>query len=165
MIVKNLRGFNGSYTISVSGIVKDKTGKRVTPYLGKAGYMLVEITKDGKTLNKRVDKLVARNYVDNPGDKEEVIHLDGDKLNCNSTNLRWANDKEFKAYKVEVKAKAESGGARSRIELEVFDTHLNKTTKYSSPKEAGEALGFTATKIRKAIRKGQKLGNYQFKKM
>lgn len=41
-----------------------------------------------------VHKLVAIHFIENTYDKEEVNHIDHDKLNCDMTNLEWCTRKE-----------------------------------------------------------------------
>lgn len=56
----------------------------------KSGYKCV--TLDGKTL--RLHRLLAIQYISNPDHKEFVDHIDGDILNNDLSNLRWATMEE-----------------------------------------------------------------------
>lgn len=159
ILKRNLRGYAKEYTIQISGGIKDKKGMSVPASLGRSGYLFVNLRKEGRTINKRVDKLVAHNWLANPKKKEEIIHLDGIKTNNYPHNLRWATEKEYKAYKVPVK---ESNGVARIKSVVVTDTHTKKQTQYNSPKKASEAIGLPASKIRKALRDSLTINNFKF---
>jgi hypothetical protein len=58
------------------------------------GYWCISFWFSGKRTRHRVHRLVAAAFVDNPGDKPEVDHLDGDCLNNHASNLAWADRTE-----------------------------------------------------------------------
>jgi len=162
ILTKNLNGYNNNYTIRISGKIEDKKGMAVQPVLGKTGYLFASLLKEGKTISKRVDKLVAIHWKHNPNPKlkTEIIHLDGIKTNNYPDNLKWATEAQYKAYKVKEKVKAESRGKRTGKGVTLKDTHTGKETHYTSPKEAAAAIGLTPQKLRKAIRSKEKINNY-----
>lgn len=163
ILIRNLSGYGGDYTIRISGVINDKKGMTVPRALGKTGYHFVTLKKGGKEISKRVDKLVAFNWVHNPDPKTKdgVIHLDGNKQNVLPHNLRWATAKELANYKVP--STAPGVGGKVAKGLEVTDTHTGKKTLYPSPKAAAGELGLTPQKIRKAVRKKDKINNLTFK--
>lgn len=55
----------------------------------KAGNVLTRFNGD-KSVNVRVDRLVAEAFIPNPDNNEHVLHVDGNMLNCAVSNLRWA---------------------------------------------------------------------------
>ena len=58
--------------------------------LNKSGnYITVKLSVNGKIQSVLVHRLVAKSFVQNPENKPEIDHKDGDKLNNKSTNLRW----------------------------------------------------------------------------
>ena len=52
------------------------------------------LSKDSKSKYKAVHRLVARLFVNNPDNKPEVNHIDGDKSNNHYTNLEWVTRSE-----------------------------------------------------------------------
>jgi len=62
----------------------------------RKGYYFItlynENEKTGKTF--KISRLVAEYFVNNPQNKPLVHHIDGNKLNNNSYNLKWVTDKE-----------------------------------------------------------------------
>ena len=45
-----------------------------------------------------VGRIIAETFIDNPEDKERVIHIDGDKANNAVENLRWATIQEVNLH-------------------------------------------------------------------
>lgn len=88
-----------NYIIYPDGNIKNKnTNKMLVGQIGKNGYRSVNIrTLNGK---KRVyiHRLVAINFIPNPHHKEQVNHIDGNKLNNKVENLEWVSPKENIAH-------------------------------------------------------------------
>ena len=72
------------------------TGKRtlLKTRLNNEGYLLVGLTKNGKQKTFTVHRLVAITFLDNPSNKPQVNHIDGDKLNNAVSNLEWCTASE-----------------------------------------------------------------------
>ena len=93
---KEIEGFE-NYQVSSWGRVRSANGI-LKPYRNKKGYLKVGLSKDGKCHKKRVNRLVAMAFIDNPNDLPFVDHIDGNKENNSITNLRWVTDEENRAY-------------------------------------------------------------------
>tara|TARA_A100000171_G_scaffold23102_1_gene21500 strand:- start:36 stop:791 length:756 start_codon:yes stop_codon:yes gene_type:complete len=71
--------------------------KKLKTSINEHGYEICCITLgQGKSIKKRVHRLVAETYLPNPLNLREVDHLDCDKLNNNLSNLEWVSSKENK---------------------------------------------------------------------
>lgn len=102
---KDIKGTNGMYQISSKGRVKGlpRTVMRKDGIRGSAlkerilkgaqnssGYITVTLPQGSFF----VHRLVAEAFIDNPLDKEQVNHKDGDKFNNSVSNLEWMSPKE-----------------------------------------------------------------------
>lgn len=86
--------------VTEDGIVySNKSGKlrQLTPIATEQGYLTVSVwVHKGKSLHRKVHRIVAETYVPNPKNLREVDHLDCDKKNNCAWNLDWVSSKENK---------------------------------------------------------------------
>lgn len=109
VLTKEIEGFNGRYLISSNGIVtsvyryakihgvmvKITKPKELKPGIDSKGYLVVGLFNgDGVQHSKRVHRLVAEAFINNPENKRCVCHKDNNKTNCNVENLYWGTDQE-----------------------------------------------------------------------
>lgn len=80
-----------NYLVSNYGeVVSQKTGASRKPSRNKQGHAKITLSQDGRLITRSVGQLVAQAFV--PGRDEvfnQLIHLDGDYLNCRADNLMW----------------------------------------------------------------------------
>jgi hypothetical protein len=80
-----------NYQVSWWGRVRNsKTARILRGRVCSHGYMSVNLSKKGKVTTHTIHKLVAQEWVSNPGKKRCVDHVDGCKTNNHYENLRWA---------------------------------------------------------------------------
>lgn len=84
------------YSISCKGRVKnDNTGHIRTVQLTNSGYDSQTLSLGNKeNVTRYVHRLVAIAFIDNPESKEQVNHIDGNKLNNITGNLEWVTQEE-----------------------------------------------------------------------
>lgn len=106
-IWKNIKGYEGCYQVSNMGRIKSLsrkvwngktyfwTSERILrPGIDRDGYLLVNLSKNGKAKTEKVHRLVAKTFIPNPENKEAVNHIDEDPSNNKLENLEWATVSE-----------------------------------------------------------------------
>lgn len=114
-VIKDIKGFEGRYTISNFGIVRSLlTGKEMKPYITNRGYARVNLryakSRDFKSL--LVHRLVAMNFLPNPNNYKEVNHKDCNPLNNRLDNLEWC-DRFYNVKYAFEKGRASNKGVRN----------------------------------------------------
>ena len=93
-MLKDIEGFE-MYQISDTGEVYSKySNKTLKPIKDKDGYLQVKLYKDKKQYTRKLHRLVAEAFLDNPDNKPEVNHKNLDKTNNHVSNLEWATRAE-----------------------------------------------------------------------
>lgn len=91
-----------NYEVSNLGNVRNITTKKILKgRLSKSGYYQVSVKIDatGKFCNRYIHRLVASYWIDNPENKKEVNHKDGNKLNNILDNLEWVTPSENQKHR------------------------------------------------------------------
>ena len=107
MTWKDIKGFEGLYQISDDGRIKSLSrtvpgGYGCTRFMAEKilscyknrGYMYANLRKDGKDNVCQVHRLVAETFIPNPLKKNQINHIDGNKLNNTVSNLEWCTSSE-----------------------------------------------------------------------
>lgn len=82
---------NKNYIIYSDGRVYSKCSSIfLKPKIDKAGYANVTFCDKGKRRYFKVHQLVARMFIPNPNNYDQVNHLDENKLNNDVSNLEWS---------------------------------------------------------------------------
>lgn len=93
-IWKKIRDYP-NYSVSDRGNVRnDKTGRILKPLEVGWGYVVVELWNEYGVRSKKIHRLVADAFVDNPEGKPQVNHIDGNKKNNCKENLEWVTASE-----------------------------------------------------------------------
>lgn len=87
---------NENYSINEKGEIKNNITKKIlSPSINKdSGYYQIDLWKNNKSRKYTLHRLVANNFIPNLENKPTVDHIDGNRLNNNVSNLRWATYSE-----------------------------------------------------------------------
>ena len=99
-----------NYEISDHGRVRNINTNSVLKHKEARGYNKVALYNDGQRRDMSIHRLVAEVFVDNPYNKEEVNHIDGDKHNNHRTNLEWCSRSDNMKHAFRTNLKKPSGG-------------------------------------------------------
>ena len=96
---REIAGTQGNYFVSDDGQVWSRPRKNSSGGLLKIGrnshgYLVVDLSVNGKTTTRRVHRLVIEAFAGPPDDGHECRHLDGDKTNNRIDNLVWGTRSE-----------------------------------------------------------------------
>ena len=147
-----------NYEISTHGRVMNTCrNKLLTPNKNTWGYLGVFLYKNGIEKRFQIHRLVAQAFLENPLEKNEVNHIDGDKTNNCITNLEWVRSENMKhahqnnlmdiskAYKMSSKTQG--------TKLTVFDKKLGIKKTFKNGAEASKYFGHSLSYFSKLITK------------
>ena len=141
--------------ITSSGIVYCDCGNNMyykkSNFINKHNkYVYVSIRlKNGKQVQRRVHRLIATAFIDNPNNYDIVMHIDNNKQNNNISNLKWGtismNTKQAFADKLIVNDKSFNDSQS----INVVQLNLNKEliNTFGSISEAERVTGITKAAI------------------
>lgn len=89
------------YFVNSQGNVKNKDNLVLQPALNGGGYYYVTLHKNKTKSNKMIHRLVSMAFIDNPQNKSQVNHIDGNKLNNVLENLEWVTQFENMQHSVD----------------------------------------------------------------
>lgn len=151
---KNIRN-HSRYEISNLGNVRNiKTKYVLKGRLSKSGYLQVSIRNDltGKQENQYIHRLVAFHWIDNPKNKKEVNHKDGNKLNNSVDNLEWVTSSENQIHRQKVLRKNKT----SQRKIGRYDKDNNLLQEYDSILSAAKSFGKSRVNIDNVLQGKQK---------
>ena len=90
---KDIDGYYGKYQVSSWGRVRNaESGHILKPYKNSKGYLKVGLCSGKKGDKHRINRLVAKAFIENPYNFPQVNHKDGNKENNSVTNLEWTTN-------------------------------------------------------------------------
>ena len=130
---------NKKYYVSNLGRFKDSEGLIRDNYkINENGYIRVYIYN--KTY--AVHRLVAFAFLENPDNKEQVNHIDGNKLNNKLDNLEWVTNKENQIHKFKIGL----GNNFTRTIIQ-YDLEGNLIKEFKSIISAAKEIGISKSNI------------------
>jgi predicted nucleic acid-binding OB-fold protein len=95
-------------------------------------YFKVTLFKNGKAKHYRINRLVALHFIDNPLNKPEVNHKDGNGFNNHHTNLEWVTKSENIKHRIKY-----LNPKFTSKKVNQYDLNGNFIKEYKSCEEAG----------------------------
>jgi len=107
VITKPISGFSDYFVSNRGDVISRKFGKeKILSPSTTTGYKKVSLSKNGKSYNFQVHRLVGEAFIKNPKQLPIVNHKNGDKLDCRLINLEWASRSDnAQHYEREIKPK------------------------------------------------------------
>ena len=140
-----VEGFE-NYEVSNLGKVRNiKSGRVLKPFLTKNGYLMHLLYENNKHKQKHLylHRIIATAFIDNPGKKPQINHIDENKLNNDLSNLEWCTERENAIHGTRTKRVAEKL-SKKVIQLDLNDNILNV---FKSMRQAERETGIDATSI------------------
>ncbi|MGN0348238.1 MAG: HNH endonuclease [Roseburia sp.] len=87
---KQVLGYENVYEINENGDLR-RCGSThlINRQMRRDGYQQYSLSVNGKRKSKKIHRLVAETFIENPNNYNVVNHIDGNKLNNNYKNLEW----------------------------------------------------------------------------
>lgn len=161
-IWKDIPGYEGRYKVSSLGNVKSLLSKKLMTPSGQP-YKTVTLSSYGVRTTKRVHRLVAEAFVENPNGFTVVNHKDENKANNSASNLEWCTHKQNCRYSFELHPdriaciqtedalRKRTQRLSQRVEQRDLETG-EVIAVYDSAKEAGRQTGFSQGNISSCCR-------------
>lgn len=135
---KVIPNYEEYYKVSNTGKVYSlRKQKELKAVKDNHGYLQVTLCGKNNHKNFRVHRLVALSFLEKVEGKNEINHIDEDKINNNVNNLEWCNGK----YNSNYGTRNERIVANSKIAIKGINVKTNETIYFNSMREA-EKRGF-----------------------
>ena len=136
-----IEGFE-KYEVSNLGKVRNiKSGRILKPHLNHNGYLKHHLYRHDKQKELFLHRILAIAFIDNPGKKPQVNHIDENKLNNDLSNLEWCTGRENLVHGTRTKRVAEKL-SKKVIQLDLNDSVLNEFESMGqAERETGVPIG------------------------
>lgn len=148
-----IEGTDGRYEVSNTGKVRSRdykgTGKIKELKVCKdhKGYQRVRLCRNHKKWTIKVHREVAKAFIPNLENKDQVNHKDGNRENNNVDNLEWVTNEENmihamkgERWKNVLEASTKTNTSRMRAVI-ATNIQTGRETRYNSVSEAEKAIG------------------------
>ena len=76
-----INGYNNYEVSSIGRVRNNESGRILKIRMDTKGYVIYNLSKNGKAKNNRVHRLVAEAFCKNPDGKAQVDHIDNNRIN------------------------------------------------------------------------------------
>lgn len=131
-------GFEGLYEVSNTGLVRSLHGRRGKVYMMKQkltryGYMSIHLRNKDVVKDICVHILVAKAFIPNPENKDQIDHINTIRTDNRVENLRWATSHENHINPITIK------NYKEKFSSDLYRQHKREDYYRSGAKEALEA--------------------------
>lgn len=141
MKLHDIEGWEGMYSVDKEGnIFSHRSNIYLKEEIDKDGYHRIRLCKHQKKFRYNRHRLVALTFIDNPKNKAEVNHKDGNKNNNNVENLEWVTRQENSLHSTRV-LKKNVGESHGNTKLKVKDViKIKELLQEYTPKQVSDKL-------------------------
>jgi len=154
-------GYYHGYKVDSNGVVYSKVNGKPMKYgISEKGYFQICISILGKKTSKKIHRIVAETFIENPQNKRTVNHKDFNKTNNNLENLEWATHSEQRVHCIEngigfLKNRDNTGvkNPRAKIkDLDVINIRKIASTGANNNTELAKIYGLNESTINNIIK-------------
>ena len=160
---KDIKGYEGMYQCSSLGNIRSldrivickngridhKIGTTMKLRQNKNGYMQIGLTKHNVRKMTYVHRLIAETFIENPDNKSQINHKDGDKLNNSVENLEWVTASENLKHSYENLNRTINSGKHRKIKG--YDEDGELIFMCPSLEKCAKWIGLSPTQTRRLI--------------
>lgn len=102
---KEIVGYEGLYEVSNFGRIRRKyndfkkiKGRILKQHLKRNGYLCVDLSKESKVKTMTVHRIVAIAFLEKVEEKNQVNHINGNKMDNRVENLEWVTSQENRIH-------------------------------------------------------------------
>lgn len=151
-IINNFNNYNISDNGNVWNVRKNRPMK---PTMDSHGYLVVHLSHNGKSYNKKVHRLVAEAFIPNPLNLPCVNHINEDKTDNRAENLEWCDVAYNNSYGLRTH--------KTRKPILQFDLVGNLVREWESMISIERELGYRTGTICKCCKTGKQYGGFIWK--
>jgi hypothetical protein len=156
-IWKDIPDYEGLYQASNLGNIKSLKKNIILRQNGdNYGYMQVILYNGETRKTGKAHRLVGKAFIENPENKPQINHKDGNKKNNHVSNLEWLTNRENKKHAIDTGLTVMSPKTREAQIASIGKVILDTATGiyYEKVKDAASIYGVNPSTIRRWISTG-----------